>query len=140
MTLRQLTLDDWPDAETLYWELTMSGAVAGRDMFEAVLAHKGTRVLGRFHEGKLAAMATLHVLPNMTYGGRPYALIENVVARAETRGQGHGKAVMHYCIAQAREQNCYKVMLLTGQRRNARGFYEAVGFEADEKWGMMIRF
>lgn len=139
MTVRSLTLDDWPEAEALYWELTKSGAVAGRAAFEAVLAHAGTAVYGQVVDGKLMAMATLHVLPNMTYGGRPYALVENVVTTASARGQGHAKAVMEHCIAQARAAGCYKVMLLTGQRRNARGFYEAVGFEADEKWGMMLR-
>ncbi len=140
MTLRCLTVDDWPEAEELYWELTRSGAVAGVDSFEAILAHAGTSVFGKFHQGRLVAMTTLHVLPNMTYGGRPYGLVENVVAKSKLRGQGHGKAVMQHCVAQAREAGCYKVMLLTGQARNARGFYEAVGFDADEKWGMMIRF
>ena len=139
MTLRHLTSADWADAEALYRELTKSGAVAGRKAFEQVLAHAGTSVFGAFHQGTLMAMTTLHVLPNMTYGGRPYGLVENVVTRQTARGQGFGKAVMGHCIAQARAAECYKLMLLTGQARNARGFYEAVGFDADEKWGMMLR-
>jgi Acetyltransferases len=85
-------------------------------------------------------MATLHVLPNMTYGGRPYGLIENVVTEKDHRGQGHGRAVIGRLAEAARAAGCYKLMLLTGQARNARGFYEAVGFSADAKWGMMMRF
>ena len=37
----------------------------------------------------------------------------------------------------AQAAGLYKVTLLTGQARNTRGFYEAVGFIADEKWGMI---
>ena len=139
MMLRALTIEDWPEAEALYWELTASGAVAGRDAFAAVLNHVGTSVYGQVQDSALLAMATLHILPNMTYAGRPYALIENVVAAKATRGQGHGKAVMKHCIAQAQAAGCYKVMLLTGEARKARGFYEAVGFSSDEKHGMIIR-
>ncbi len=139
MNVRALTKSDWPSAENLYWELTKSGAVAGADMFDAVLAHPGTVVFGFVRGGRVLSMVTLHVLPNMTYGGRPYGLIENVVTAASARGAGLGRAVMAHAVGAAREAGCYKVMLLTGRGRDARGFYEAVGFSADEKWGMMIR-
>ena len=33
-------------------------------------------------------MATLHLLPNLTYGGWPYALVEIVVTRRAHHGQG----------------------------------------------------
>lgn len=139
MSLRTLTETDWPEAEALYWELTRSGAVAGPDAFAALLAHPGTIVCGKTVAGRIVAMATLHVLPNMTYGGRPYGLVENVVTAAAHRGCGHGRAVLTHLTATAREAGCYKLMLLTGTGRNVRGFYEAAGFSADEKWGMMIR-
>ncbi|MEO1364479.1 MAG: GNAT family N-acetyltransferase [Pseudomonadota bacterium] len=84
-------------------------------------------------------MVTLHILPNMTQGGRPYALIENVVTHAEHRGAGHGRQVMEAAVAAAWAADCYKIMLLTGQTAQARGFYEALGFSADEKWGMTLR-
>lgn len=140
MSVRALTEADWPEAEGLYWELTRSGAVAGPEAFAALLAHPGTTAYGAEGEGRIAAMATLHILPNMTYGGRPYGLVENVVTAARCRGQGHGRAVLGHLTATARDAGCYKLMLLTGTGRNARGFYEAAGFSADEKWGMMIRF
>ena len=140
MMVRALTVEDWDSVEPLYWELTRSGAVAGREMFETVLSHPGTTVFGCVEDGQVLAMTTLHVLPNLTYGGRPYGLIENVASRAARRGQGLGRRVMTRAIDAAQEAGCYKVMLLTGKGREAKGFYEAVGFSADEKWGMMIRF
>lgn len=138
--LRSLNAADWPSAEPLYHSLTRSGAVAGRAQFDALLAHSGTAVLGHFLVERLTAMATLHVLPNVTYGGRPYGLVENVVTDPDYRMQGHGRAVLEHIRDLARDAGCYKLMLLTGRGRNARGFYEAAGFSADEKWGMMIRF
>ena len=85
------------------------------------------------------AMVTLHILPNMTQGGRPYALIENVVTHADHRGSGCGRRVIEAAVQRAWEADCYKVMLLTGQRAKARCFYEALGFSADEKWAMTLR-
>ena len=84
-------------------------------------------------------MVTLHILPNMTRGGRPYALVENVVTLAAYRGQGYGRRVMQAAIAAAWAADCYKIMLLTGKTSAARGFYDALGFSTEEQWGMSLR-
>lgn len=140
MSLRALIAADWPQAQALYLSLTASDAIGNTGDFDRVLSHPGTQVIGRFEGEALLAMATLHVLPNLTYGGQPYALVENVVTAPEHRGRGHGRAVLEHLLTQAREAGCYKVMLLTGQGRTARGFYEAIGFSAKEKWGMILRY
>ena len=140
MTVRTLTSSDWPAAEPLYWELTKSGAVADAARFAEVLAHPGTQVAGKWVDGQLVSMATLHILPNMTYAGRPYGLVENVVTARDNQRQGYGRDVLDYLTTLAQEADCYKIMLLTGRARAARGFYEAAGFSADDKWGMTIRF
>lgn len=140
MTARALTLADTAAARVLYRDLVgPDQPVADAAAFAAVLAHPGTDVWGVWADAELAAMATLHVLPNVTQGGRPYALVENVVSRATRRGQGHGRAVMTAVISAAWAADCYKIMLLTGQTAAARGFYEKVGFVATEKWGMTLR-
>jgi|TARA_B110000908_G_scaffold62733_1_gene76180 GNAT superfamily N-acetyltransferase len=90
--------------------------------------------------GTIIAMATLHLLPNMTSGGRSYALVENVVIDPEYQGQGIGRQVLQSCIDQARFANAYKVMLLTGEARGISGFYEKLEFSDREKHGMMLRF
>lgn len=117
----------------------LSDDVAGPEAFTALLAHPGTTVFGSFDEGALAALVTLHVLPNMTRGARPYALIENVASLPRYRGAGHGRDAMQAAIDAAWEAGCYKIMLLTGQNTGARGFYESLGFRADQKFGMQMR-
>ena len=87
----------------------------------------------------LLGMVTLHILPNMTYLGRPYGLIENVVTRAANRMGGIGRQLMTHAIDYAWSQDCYKIMLLTGKQAKASGFYRKLGFSQDEKFGMIMR-
>lgn len=139
MTCRALRASDATAACALYKELVGDIAVADAQRFAEVVAHPGTTVFGAEENGAVVAIATVHVLPNMTFGGRPYALIENVVTASSMQGRGHGRAVMETAVAHAWQQGCYKIMLLTGRTARARGFYEALGFTADEKWGMTLR-
>jgi len=139
MKLRALSAQDALAAYALYLELTRSGQVADNTQFARVLAHPGTTVMGAFDRSELAGMATLHILPNMTYGGRPYGLIENVVTAANFRRRGVGRLVLTRLIDMAWEADAYKVMLLTGKAREAHEFYRKVGFDDSDKYGMVVR-
>ena len=142
MPIRNLHIGDFAAALKLYQILTRDPVPVSdsRDAFAAVLNHPGTSILGMDHGGSIIAMTTLHLLPNMTSGGRPYALIENVVTDPEYRGQGIGRKVLEACIERAKAANGYKIMLLTGEARGVRGFYEKLGFSGHEKHGMILRF
>lgn len=139
MTVRTLTGSDWADAERLYNELTNGPEIGGEESFARVLAHPGTQVIGAERAGRIASMVTLHLLPNVTYGGRPYGLIENVVTLKDARKQGLGRLVLQHAIDTAWAADAYKLMLLTGQARGAHGFYQALGFSSEDKWGMTLR-
>lgn len=85
------------------------------------------------------ASCTLIVIPNLTRGGAPYALVENVVTHEGYRGQGYGRAVLHAAQTRAWAAGCYKIMLLTGsQDPGTHQFYRASGFE-QSKTGYQIR-
>lgn len=137
--IRAFTSADAGAAMTLYRHLVGDQPLADASAFASVIGHPGTTVWGAWDADLAVAMATLHILPNITQGGRPYALIENVVTHAAHRGCGHGRQVMEAAVDAAWAAECYKIMLLTGQTAQARGFYEALGFGADEKWGMTLR-
>lgn len=143
MLYRTLRPDDFDDALALYRELSGTRPVAdgdfGRDRFREVLDRDGTAIYGAETDGSMVSMATLHLMPNMTYGGRPYALVENVVTLKTYQGRGIGRGVMNALIDAAWAAGAYKVMLLTGRRAEARGFYEKLGFDGDEKHGMILR-
>jgi GNAT superfamily N-acetyltransferase len=87
----------------------------------------------------LAADCTVIVIPNLTRGGKPYALIENVVTHAGHRNRGFGKAVLKAAVERAWGHGCYKAMLMTGSKEASTiAFYEAAGFE-QTKTGFQIR-
>ena len=55
---------------------------------------------------KLVSSCTLSVIPNLTRGGRPYGLIENVVTHAEYRRRGFGTSILQYALEVAWENKC----------------------------------
>ncbi|NRB02162.1 MAG: GNAT family N-acetyltransferase [Rhodobacteraceae bacterium] len=135
---RRLGLADAAAAETLYAELVGDEPIdIGR--FSSILDHSGSTIWGAERDGQVVAMVTLHLLPNVTQGGRPYGLIENVVTLRAHQGSGAGRAVMQAAIDHAWAENAYKIMLLTGQDTGVKGFYERLGFRADQKFGMQLR-
>jgi GNAT superfamily N-acetyltransferase len=140
--LRPLVKGDFGTARRLYVELVGDSSVpdgrVGEDHFARVLHHPGTTVWGALLAGEVVSMATLHILPNVTFGGRPYCVVENVATSQLHRGQGHGAAVMRRVIEAAWAADAYKVMLLTGKTRDARGFYEKLGFSHEDKYGMTL--
>ncbi|ONG55960.1 hypothetical protein BKE38_07295, partial [Pseudoroseomonas deserti] len=80
-------------------------------------------------EGQVAATCTLVVVPNLTRGTRPWAVVENVVTDAAHRRQGLGRKVLQAALDRAWAAECYKVMLATGSQRDGTIlFYEAAGF------------
>jgi GNAT superfamily N-acetyltransferase len=94
--------------------------------------------LGAYWNGSLAATCTLIVIPNLTRGGRPYGLIENVVTHPDYRRRGLGTAVLKHALQFAWERRCYKVMLLTGSKQEAiLRFYDQAGFQRGIKTGFV---
>ncbi len=89
-------------------------------------------------EGKLIGSCTLAIIPNLTRGARPYGLIENVVTHSEYRQKGIGTRLLQHALQLAWEKNCYKVMLLTGSKREETlRFYERAGFRKGIKTGFI---
>jgi len=88
----------------------------------------------------LVATATLIILPNLTRGTRPYALIENVVTDPAWRQRGIGTRVLLAAQRMAWEAGCYKVMLMTGSKKEATlRFYRNSGFIDGDKTGFIAR-
>jgi GNAT superfamily N-acetyltransferase len=87
-------------------------------------------------EGKLVSSCTMAIIPNLTRGARPYGLIENVVTHRDHRKRGYGTRILQHALQVAWEQDCYKVMLLTGRKDEATlRFYDRAGFKRGVKTG-----
>lgn len=106
----------------------------------AVLRHPGLRHFGGFAGPQLVASCNLAVIPNLTRGGRPYAVVENVVTDAAYRRQGWGAALMAHALDQAWAAGCYKVVLTTSRKDEATlRFYERCGFDRHDKTAFVVR-
>lgn len=136
---RPLVVEDAPAALALYSEFGNGPPCTDNAAFERVLNHPGTTVWGAFASEALLGMATLHVMPNVTWGARPYALIENVITHSGYRRQGVGRRVMDATTSAAFDAGAYKIMLLTGTKRSAVEFYRKVGFDTEDKTGLVLR-
>jgi len=109
------------------------------DVLDRLLRYEGSVVLVGKIGDALVTTCTLVVIPNLTRGGKPYALIENVVTHADHRGFGFGRTVLSAAVERAWKVGCYKVMLMTGSKKpSTLAFYEAAGFE-QSKTGFQVR-
>ena len=134
IVVRDATANDLERLLELYVHLTPNNRPIGLDkaeqIFGAFLRYEGSAILLGESEGVLVSSCTLAVIPNLTRIGRPYALVENVVTHEAYRRRGYGKAMLDAASEKAWAQDCYKVMLMTGNSDEATlKFYEHAGFE-----------
>tara|TARA_R100000365_G_C2697892_1_gene37430 strand:- start:12 stop:473 length:462 start_codon:yes stop_codon:yes gene_type:complete len=143
LEIRMAGSGDLPGILDLYQHLHADDDRPSRGSAKRALASlqalPGSGVLIGSDEEGIRSSCTLVVIPNLTRGGRPYALIENVVTHVSARGRGYGKAVLAAAVERAWGENCYKVMLMTGSQDVATlSFYRSAGFE-QTKTGFQIR-
>jgi GNAT superfamily N-acetyltransferase len=88
----------------------------------------------------LVASCMLATVPNLMRGGRPHALLENVITHPAHRRQGHGRAVIEAALAAAWHEGTHHVLLMSGRKDpGVRLFYESCGFELGIKAGYVAR-
>ncbi|OEC98283.1 MULTISPECIES: GNAT family N-acetyltransferase [unclassified Rhizobium] len=143
IVIRSVAMADLPTLLALYRHLHTEEPILDLSLAESrfaeILAHSGMTILAAFDGDNAVSSVTLTVIPNLTRGGAPYALIENVVTHADYRRRGLAGTLIHKAFASAWERNCYKVMLLTGSKNPATlRFYANCGFKQD-KTGFHIR-
>ena len=84
--------------------------------------------------GKILSSCVCVVIPNLTRNIRPYAFIENVVTNEEYRGKGYATECLNYAKEIAINNNCYKMMLLTGTKNESTlDFYKNAGYNSEDK-------
>jgi len=84
--------------------------------------------------GKIISSCVCVIIPNLTRDVRPYAFIENVVTNEEYRGKGYATECLNYAKEIALKNNCYKMMLLTGTKKESTlNFYKNAGYNSEDK-------
>jgi ribosomal protein S18 acetylase RimI-like enzyme len=140
VAIRDLGVGDVDALIDLYRHLNAGDAPPSPEAVRGAFAHPGLRHFGRFDCDRLVASCNLAVIPNLTRGGRPYGVIENVVTQVEHRGRGHGQAVVRHALEQAWAMEAYKVVLTTSRKDEATlAFYEHCGFDRQDKTAFVAR-
>jgi GNAT superfamily N-acetyltransferase len=84
--------------------------------------------------GKIISSCVCVIIPNLSRNVRPYAFVENVVTHADYRKKGYAGECLAYAKKIALQENCYKMMLLTGSKRpETLRFYENAGYNSNDK-------
>ena len=105
-----------------------------QQVWSEMISDQRHHVIVKEVEGRIVSSCICVIIPNFTRGVRPYALIENVVTREEDRGKGYASACLEYAKKIAKEENCYKMMLLTGSKSaSTQNFYKGAGYNSEDK-------
>jgi len=145
MLIRAVQANDFDAINNLMLEANESDSGenidARRDIFLKIIDDTSNFIFAGIHDDNIVTTCYLNIIPNITWGPAPYALIENVVTTEAQRRNGYGRK----CIAHAIEfafsnQGCFKVLLSSSQRNDrTRAFYHSVGFEQSKDGYVMYK-
>jgi len=81
------------------------------------------------------------IIPNLAFNGKSIGFIEHVIIDENYRRKGVGRKLMEMAIKYAKDNNCYKVVLQSGNKRiEAHELYEKLGFNGESKKAFELRF
>ena len=136
--IREAVCEDLKQLLTLYLDLHETDVPRNsshlQNTWEQILGDANHHVIVFEEEGRILSSCVCVVIPNLTRGVRPYALVENVVTHRNHRGKGYASACLAYAKNIAKENGCYKLMLLTGAKEESTlDFYRKAGFNSSDK-------
>ena len=110
------------------------------ETWDRICARPDIAYFGLYFEDRLVSSCHIVVVPNLTRGCRSYATIENVVTHVDYRNRGFATTLLKHVIEFAWCQKCYKVMLMTGSKKEwIYRFYERAGFQRGVKTAFIAK-
>ena len=105
-----------------------------QNVWNEIISDKNHHIIVNVVDEKIISSCVCVIIPNLTRNVRPYAFVENVVTHLECRGKGYATECLNYAREIAKNQNCYKMMLLTSSKeQKTLDFYENAGYNSADK-------
>lgn len=105
-----------------------------RNTWDSIINDKNHHLIVCEVDGRIVASCVCVIIPNLTRNIRPYAFVENVVTHGDYRNKGYATDCLNFAKQIAKENNCYKRMLLTGSKEeNTLNFYRNAGYNSTDK-------
>jgi len=102
--------------------------------YEEILKSDNFSIVVAEIDNSVVSTCYLNHIPNITWGGAPYAFVENVVTDSEYRRQGLGTLCIKHAMDISIARGCFKIMLMTSQLdEKTSQFYTKCGFTKDSK-------
>jgi GNAT superfamily N-acetyltransferase len=99
-----------------------------------IMQDKNHHIIVKEIDDRIVSSCVCVIIPNLTRSIRPYAFIENVVTHSDYRGKGYATECLNYAKNIAEKTNCYKMMLLTGSKKDKTlNFYANAGYNSTDK-------
>jgi len=131
--IREITENDFDDLMKLYAQLgnnpipQKSEEVLG--VWNKILQNKDYHIVVADVDGAIVSTCTCVIIPNLTHNQRPYAVVENVVTDENYRCKGLATECLNFAKEIAIKNNCYKLMLMTGSKKETTlNFYRNAGY------------
>lgn len=110
-----------------------------KNTWETIVNDPNHHIIVKIVEGRIVSSCVCVVIPNLTRKIRPYAFVENVVTHGDFRGKGYASQCLDFAKEIAKQENCYKMMLLTGSKEESTlNFYSRAGYNSSDKTAFIM--
>lgn len=104
------------------------------DLWKRIMDDKDHHIIVAEEDGRIVSSCVCVIIPNLTHHQQPYAFVENVITDEKYRKRGLATACLNYAKKIAQQENCYKMMLLTGSKKESTlEFYRQAGYNSEDK-------
>ena len=136
--IREITQNDFEGLLTLYTQLHENSMPDQTDeimnLWNRIVNDKDHHIIVAEENGQIVSSCVCVIIPNLTHNQQPYAFIENVITDVNYRNKGLATQCLDFAKEIAIKENCYKLMLLTGSKKESTlNFYRKAGYNSEDK-------
>lgn len=136
--IREITQNDFKGLLTLYMQLHENLMPDQTDeimnLWNRIVNDKDHHIIVAEENGQIVSSCVCVIIPNLTHNQQPYAFIENVITDVNYRNKGLATQCLDFAKEIAIKENCYKLMLLTGSKKESTlNFYRKAGYNSEDK-------